>query len=85
LGVELIGEDTTNRGRIDLTLKLDDKVYIIEFKLADNSNQNSALQQIKQQCYFEKYQNSGATIYLIGVEFDTEAKNIGRFDWELLS
>ncbi len=85
LGVELIGEDTTNRGRIDLTLKLDDKVYIIEFKLADNSNENSALQQIKQQCYFEKYQDSGATIYLIGVEFDTEAKNIGRFDWELLS
>jgi hypothetical protein len=85
LGVELIGEDTTNRGRIDLTLKLEELVYIIEFKLADNSNENSALQQIKERRYFEKYQDSGATIYLIGVEFDTEAKNIGRFDWELLS
>jgi hypothetical protein len=83
--VELIDEDTTNRGRIDLTLKLEELVYIIEFKLADNSNENSALQQIKERRYFEKYQDSGATIYLIGVEFDTEAKNIGRFDWELLS
>ena len=85
LGVELIGEDTTNRGRIDLTLKLDELIYIIEFKLADNSNENSALQQIKERRYFEKYQDSGATIYLIGVEFDTEAKNIGRFDWEYLN
>jgi len=46
---------------------------------------NSALQQIKERRYFEKYQDSGATIYLIGVEFDTEAKNIGRFDWEYLN
>ncbi|MEY4504856.1 MAG: hypothetical protein RL154_1153, partial [Pseudomonadota bacterium] len=32
LGVELIAEDVTNKGRIDLTLKLPNAIYIMEFK-----------------------------------------------------
>ena len=51
LGVELIGEDVTNKGRIDLTLKLSNAIYIIEFK-TDGSD---ALAQIKDRKYHEKY------------------------------
>ncbi len=39
LGIELIAEDVTNKGRIDLTLKLAGKVYIIEFKVIDEYGQ----------------------------------------------
>jgi hypothetical protein len=32
-GIEFIAEDFTNSGRIDFTMKLRDKIYIIELKV----------------------------------------------------
>ena len=43
LGIELINQDHTNKGRIDITIKLEETIYVIEFKV-DGTN---ALQQIK--------------------------------------
>ncbi len=48
LGFDIIGKDVTNRGRIDLTLFIDDKIYIIEFKVGSDSD---ALEQIKSKNY----------------------------------
>ena len=92
LGVDVIGEDTSNHGRIDLTIKLENQIYLIEFKVIDGDNktetedrQKVALQQIKDKRYFEKYQSiENATIYLIGIEFNPDNKNIEHFDWEKL-
>jgi len=115
LGLDIIGEDVTNLGRIDLTLFIEDKLYIIEFKVADegegrrekveeseklkveNESSNSALKQIKEKRYYQKYQkpetnnqkltntpitSNQSTIYLIGIEFCKSAKNICSFAWE---
>jgi hypothetical protein len=47
--------------------------------------QTVALQQLKDKRYFEKYQSvENATIYLIGIEFNPDHKNIEHFDWEKL-
>ncbi|MEA1916633.1 MAG: AAA family ATPase [Campylobacterota bacterium] len=78
LGVELIGEDVTNKGRIDLTLKLPQAIYVIEFKV-DGTN---ALAQIKEKNYHEKYLNENKPLYLIGIEFDTKARNISKVEFE---
>ena len=78
LGIPLIGEDTTNRGRIDLTLNMEQKIYIIEFKVGSGN----ALQQIKEKKYYEKYRQQGKAIYLVGINFDKEARNISNFVWE---
>ena len=80
LGVPLIGEDTTNRGRIDLTLNMEHKIYIIEFKVGSGD----ALQQIKEKKYYEKYQCQNKEIYLIGINFDKEQRNICGYSWEKL-
>ena len=32
-GIKIIGEDVTNQGRIDLSVFIEDKIYIIEFKI----------------------------------------------------
>ena len=91
LGVDVIGEDTTNRGRIDLTIKLENQIFIIEFKvlkkeLTEKNHQNTALEQIKNQRYFEKYQSeANVDIYLIGIEFNPQDRNIVHFEWEKLS
>ncbi len=85
LGIEFIPEDVTNLGRIDLTIATPDmsQVYIIEFKVVDNKNQNGkALEQIKDKKYHEKYLNISKEIVIIGIEFSKEEKNICKFEWE---
>ncbi|MEM6319615.1 MAG: ATP-binding protein [Bacteroidota bacterium] len=74
LGYPIIPEDITNKGRIDLTLKLPDKTYIFEFKAVDAPTQ-SALQQIKERKYYQKYDND-LPIYLVGIEFGKKERNI---------
>ncbi len=81
LGFEIIAEDTSNKSRFDLTLKLDDKIYIFEFKVIDQST-GKALAQIKAKSYHEKYQSLGHNIYLVGIEFNKEERNVVNFEWE---
>ncbi len=82
LGLDVTPEDTTNHGRIDMTLKMDDAIFIFEFKVVELvKEKNSALEQIKAKRYHEKYETSGE-VYLVGVEFSKEDRNIVRFIWE---
>ncbi|NQY52860.1 MAG: AAA family ATPase, partial [Campylobacteraceae bacterium] len=78
LGLELIAEDVTNKGRIDLTIKFDNKVYIFEFKI----NSNDALSQIKEKKYYEKYLSADSEVYIIGICFDTKKRNLTSFEYE---
>ncbi len=83
LGIDIIGEDVTNRGRIDLTCKIEDKIYIIEFKV-DAKKKGEALKQIKEKNYAQKYVSTNSDIYLVGIEFNSVEKNICLFEWERL-
>jgi Holliday junction resolvase-like predicted endonuclease len=88
LGFDIIGEDVTNKGRIDLTIKLTDKIYIIEFKVErgkgveEKGSKGGALKQIKEKKYHEKYLNENKDIYLVGINFSKKEKNISKFEWE---
>lgn len=83
LGLDVTAEDTTNRGRIDLTVRMDNRVYIIEFKVVDKkAPPEKALVQIRERRYHEKYRQEGVEIYLIGVGFEKEERNIVGFEWE---
>jgi len=81
LGIELIAEDVTNRGRIDLTLKLNAQTYILEFKVGDKD----ALTQITARNYHQKYLSDARELYLIGINFDETAKNINSFSWQKIT
>jgi len=74
----IIAEDVTNNGRIDLSVFIDDKLYIFEFKV----DKKGALEQIKEKKYFGKYLSSGKEIYIIGVEFDSNSRNVVGYGWE---
>ena len=78
LGVEIAGEDVTNRGRIDITVKFPNSIYIMEIKVTDED----PLAQIKLKRYYEKYLNEGKDIYLVGMRFDRNEKNLAEFVWE---
>ncbi|WP_208123306.1 PD-(D/E)XK nuclease domain-containing protein, partial [Facilibium subflavum] len=82
LGYDLVAEDVTNQGRIDLTLVMPDKVLIIEFKLTKFGSAMDAISQIKAKGYAEKYLTYGKPIYLIGISFDRAKRNVAELLFE---
>ena len=85
-GLDVTAEDTTNKGRIDLTVKCDDKIYILEFKVIEvDKIKGSALEQIKRKKYSEKYRQKGKEIYLVGIDFSKNDRNIKNFEWEAVA
>jgi Protein of unknown function (DUF1703). len=81
-GLNVIAEDNTNKGQIDLSIFNQDSVYIIEFKVVEDKEEGVALKQIKDKRYYEKYKGKYQEVYLIGIEFSKKDKNIVGFEWE---
>ena len=78
LGFDIVCEDNTNKGRIDITIKMPNSIILIEFK----TDGTSALQQIKDKKYHERYMGENLPLFIVGIEFDTEDKNISKLEWE---
>ncbi len=83
LGLDLQPEDVTNQGRIDLSLKFEDQIYLFEFKLAERFPGVSPLQQILEQGYTEKFAAEGLPVHCIGIIFSEKARNV--IEWEHVS
>ncbi|MBD1401657.1 ATP-binding protein [Pelovirga terrestris] len=79
LGLDITAEDVTSLGRIDLTIRLDDVIYILEFKVDGSGD---ALKQIRERNYQQKYLADGKKIILIGIDFDSSSRNVTDFAWE---
>lgn len=82
LGFPCIAEDVAHKGRMDLTVKLPNRIVIFEFKV---DKKEAALAQIKARKYYEKYLAEAKTlqldIYIVGICFDSDNKNISEFAW----
>jgi len=83
MGYNIIIEDNTSKGRIDLTILVNKSiVYIIEFKVIQNSKEKGqALKQILQKEYYKKYLNY-EKIYIIGIELNKTKKKIANFEYK---
>jgi hypothetical protein len=79
-GFQIVAEDVTKTGSIDLSIITQTAVFIFEFKMKSGSG--NALQQIKEKAYYKKYLSENKEIFLIGIEFDEEIKNISGFECE---
>ena len=75
IGVDIIAEDVSNKGRIDLTIKYGGRTFLFEFKVTDGE----PLEQIKKMKYYEKYAGER---YVIGIVFDPKQRNVSKFEWE---
>ena len=75
--VGMIAEDASNMGRIDLTLVAGGRTFLFEFKVSDGE----PLEQIRKMKYYEKYEGER---YLIGIVFDPKARNVSKFEWEMV-
>lgn len=81
IGLDAQLEVKTNIGRIDMVVITPQLVYIFEFKI--NSSAEEALEQINDKKYFEKYLDKNKKLILIGVNFNTNERNLS--DWKTLS
>ena len=82
LGISITAESKTNNGRIDAVAANDDYVFVFEFKL--DKTAEIAMDQIKDRDYYRRYMNSDKKIILIGVSFDKDAGQIGKWMAEIL-
>jgi len=84
LGLEITVEDSTNKGRIDMTVRFNSNIYIFEFKVVEMTPEGKAIEQLKAKGYAEKYRQYNHPIHLLGVEFNKDDRNIVGFDVESL-
>ena len=76
LGYEIAVEESNSHGRLDMAVRAGGHVYLFEFKVAEMSALGSALRQLQERGYADKYRARGHPIHLIGVEFSRESRNI---------
>ena len=80
LGLDIVVEDSSSRGRLDMALRIDGDVFLFEFKVAEQAGERSAMAQLKSRGYAEKYLGTNTPVHLIGVEFSSETRNIAAFE-----
>jgi hypothetical protein len=84
LRAQVIPEDVTNRGQADMTIILENHIYVMEIKVVDNlpEGNNKALEQIIQRKYAEKYRNKeGMTVHEVGLVFSKSERNLVQSDY----
>ena len=85
LNAEIIPEDITNHGQVDMTVKLGAHIYVMEIKVVDTDmvedlDQNPALKQIREKGYAEKYKGrDGVTVHEVGLVFSRTLRNLLQY------
>jgi hypothetical protein len=77
VGITARSEEHTNIGRIDMVIALADRIFIIEYKIADTAA--DAMAQIHTKKYYEKYTHQQKPITLIGIALGATQRGI--VDW----
>ena len=85
LGLDIILEDASNQGRLDMAVRFNGRIYLFEFKVVELVPEGKALQQIKDRGYADKYRAEGIPIHGIGVEFSREQRSVVGFEAEDLA
>ena len=81
LGLEVRVEESGSHGRLDMAVRTGG-VYLFEFKVVERAGSGAALAQLRARGYVGKYRHLGELVYLVGVEFSEQARNLARFGAE---
>ena len=82
LGLSITVEDSSRAGRLDMAVAFNGNVYLFEFKVVERVSSGAAIRQLKERDYAAKYRSRGEAIYLVGVEFSQETRNVVAFEVE---
>ncbi len=80
LGLDVTVEESTNRGRLDMAVRFEDRAYVFEFKVLEQAGEGAAMAQLVERGYAEKYRAPGVRVHLVGVEFSSGSRNVVAFE-----
>ena len=80
LGYEIAVEESSSHGRLDMAVRTAGHVYLFELKVVEMAPPGSALAQLRERRYADKYRGRGEPIHLIGVELSRETRNVTAFE-----
>ncbi len=81
IGVDLVVEDSSSRGRADMTVFHDGQVFVLEFKMAGEGEApeaalDRALRQMRERRYAEKYRDRNGPVHLVAAVFGRGERNL---------
>ena len=80
LGYDIVVEESSSHGRLDMAVRTGGHVYLFEFKVLEMAPPGSALTQLRERGYADRYRDRGEPVHLIGVEFSRETRNVTSFE-----
>ena len=80
LGLDITVEDSSSHGRVDMAVHFNDNIYLFEFKVVEMASEGTAMAQLKEKRYADKYRDLDQPIHLIAVEFSKNTRNITAFE-----
>lgn len=80
LGQFVTVEQASARGRVDVTVKTSDYIYVIECKF--DGSADDALKQIEEKGYARPYANDPRRLFKIGANFSSESRSITEWKVE---
>jgi hypothetical protein len=83
LGLDVRVEESSNAGRLDMAVLMDNRALIFEFKLVEDQAEGKALAQILEKGYDQPHRAAGREVHCIGIEFSKAKRNI--VGWETRS
>ena len=78
MGADVHAEEKTSDGRIDISLKMPDAIYIMEFKYGKTSQE--ALEQILSKDYAVRFAYEQRPVYAVGLNVSNDRRTIDSYD-----
>ena len=72
--------ESSSHGRLDMAVRAAGHVYLFEFKVAEMAPPGSALAQLQERRYADKYRATGEPVHLVGVEFSRASRNVTAYE-----
>ena len=82
LGLDITVEDSSSHGHVDMAVRFNRNIYLFEFKVVELDSGGTAMAQLKEKRYADKYRHLGRPIHLVAVEFSRDTRNVVGFEVE---
>ena len=80
VGLDIVVEDSSSEGRLDMAVRFNANCYLFEFKVVESAPEGTAMAQLREKRYADKYRALGEPIYMVAVEFSRQTRNLVAFE-----
>ena len=80
VGLDIVVEDSSSHGRLDMAVRFNDNIYLFEFKVVESAAEGAAMAQLREKRYADKYRDLNQPIHLVAIAFSRETRNVVGFE-----